>query len=247
MSSLAFAPLTPAVKRLLILTVGLWVVVQIILDKFMGFHGWRVLVLTPQMVIEKFYLWQLLTYAFFHAISPFHLLFNMLMLWFFGSELERKWGSKFFTWYYLGSAVGAAIIYCLGVAIYAASTGYKPILVTPVLGASGGLFGLLLAYGIIFAEREIYFMGVFPLKAKYFVMIAGAMDLASLVGTGFAGGEVAYLAHLGGIASGFIILRSVSYYKTQQTATKSRKKASNLRLVVDNEKKKDENNPKYWN
>lgn len=247
MTSFSAAPMTSAVKKILIVNVAIWIVVQIILDKAVGFHQWRALILTPEDVIEKFYVWQLFTYQFFHAISPFHLLFNMLMLYFFGSELERRWGSKFFTFYYLMSGAGAAIIYCIGVGIYASVTGFRPILLTPVLGASGALFGLLLAYGIIFADREIYFMGFFPMKAKYFVMLAGAMDLASLMGTGFAGGEVAYLAHLGGIASGFIILRAHVQYKSQQAKNKLKKKSSNLRLVVDNDKSTKDDNPKYWN
>jgi membrane associated rhomboid family serine protease len=248
MNSFSVAPMSSVVKKLLIINVVIWVFVQIILDRAFGFHDWRYLVLTPEQVIEKFYVWQLVTYQFFHAISPFHLFFNMLMLWFFGSELERRWGSKFFTFYYLGSGAGAAIIYCIGVAIYAAITGFRPVLLTPVLGASGSLFGLLLAYGIIYSDREIYFMGFFPMKAKYFVMLAGAMDMASLMGTGFAGGEVAYLAHLGGIASGFMILKGHVHFKNYQAKSKLKRKNSNLRLVVDNDKSTNKNdNPKYWN
>lgn len=247
MSSFSVAPMTSVVKKLLIINVAIWVVVQILLDRVFGFHHWRLLILTPELVVEKFYVWQLFTYQFFHAISPFHLLFNMLMLYFFGSELERRWGSKFFSFYYLMSGAGAAIIYCIGVAIYSAITGFRPVLLTPVMGASGALFGLLLAYGIIFADREIYFMGFFPMKAKYFVMLAGAMDLASLMGTGFAGGEVAYLAHLGGIVAGFIILRAHVQYKGYQAKSKLKRKSSNLRLVVDNDKSTKDNNPKYWN
>lgn len=247
MPSFSIAPMTSVVKKLLIINVAIWVLIQIIMDRAFGFHQWRILILTPEQVIEKFYVWQLFTYQFFHAISPFHLLFNMLMLYFFGSELERRWGSKFFTFYYLMSGAGAALIYCVGVAIYAAITGFRPILLTPVLGASGALFGLLLAYGIIFAERELYFMGFFPMKAKYFVILAGAMDLASLMGTGFAGGEVAYLAHLGGIAAGFMILRGHVQFKSYQAKAKLKRKSSNLRLVVDNDKPGKDDNPKYWN
>ena len=113
--------------------------------------------------------------------------------------------------------------------------------------ASGALFGLLLAYGIIFSERETYFMGLFPMKAKYFVMIAGAIDFASLLSSGVSGGEVAYLAHLGGIIAGFFILKTQVYLKVQQTKNKLKKKNGSLRLVVDNDKVKDQSNPKYWN
>lgn len=247
MNQISMAPLTPVVKRLMIVTVSIWFVLQVILGQFFKIHAWEIFILHPNQLIENFYLWQLATYMFFHAMSPFHLLFNMLMLWFFGSELEKTWGPKFFTAYYFLSGIGAALIYCLGVASYSAITGVRTPLVIPVMGASGALFGLLLAYGIIFSERETYFMGLFPMKAKYFVMLAGALDFASLLSSGVAGGEVAYLAHLGGIISGFIVLRTHVYLKVQQTKNKLKKKSGSLRLVVDNDKVKDQSNPKYWN
>ncbi len=247
MNQISTPPLTAVVKRLMIVTVGIWFVLQIILGQFFNLKAWEIFILHPYQLIENFYGWQLITYMFFHAISPFHLLFNMLMLWFFGSELERVWGSKFFAIYYFLSGAGAAIIYCLGVGAYAAITGVRTPLVIPVMGASGALFGLLLAYGIIFSERETYFMGLFPMKAKYFVMIAGAIDFASLLSSGISGGEVAYLAHLGGIIAGFFILKTQVYLKVQQTKNKLKKKNGSLRLVVDNDKVKDQSNPKYWN
>ena len=247
MSSIVVPPVTPAVKRIMIVTVAAWVVLQIILGRFLNLNQWKVLILHPYQVVESFYVWQLFTYQFFHDLSPAHILFNMLMIWFVGSELESRWGAKFFTFYYLMSGAGAALIYCLGTAIYAALTGNKMVMLIPVLGASGSLFGLLLAYGIIFSERTIYFMGFFPLKAKHFVILAGALDFASLISSGVAGGEVAYLAHLGGLASGFVILRLHVWYKNQNVKSKLKRKTSNLRLVVDNEKSKEDDKPKYWN
>ena len=247
MNKISVAPLTMVVKRILIVTVGIWLIVQVLLGQFLKVRGWEIFILHPNQVIENFYVWQLFTYMFFHAISPFHLLFNMLMLWFFGSELEKHWGSKFFALYYFLSGIGAALLYCLAVGVYSAITGVRTPLVIPVMGASGALFGLLLAYGIIYAENVIYFMGLFPMKAKYFVLLAGAIDFASLLSSGVAGGEVAYLAHLGGIISGFIILKAHTYLKARQVSGKLKKKNSSLRLVVDNDKTKDQNNPKYWN
>jgi len=247
MNKIAVPPLSPIVKRTMIITVGIWLVVQVILGQFFKIQAWDIFILHPYQVIEKFYVWQLFTYMFFHAISPFHLLFNMLMLWFFGAELEKHWRSKFFALYYFLSGIGAALIYCLAVGLYSAYTGVRTPLVIPVMGASGALFGLLLAFGIIFGENVIYFLGLFPMKAKYFVMIAGALDFASLLSSGVAGGEVAYLAHLGGLVSGYIILKTHTYLKARQVYGKVKKKNSSLRLVVDNDKTKDQNNPKYWN
>lgn len=166
MSSIQTPPITPVVKRLAIIMCVVWFGLQIVLDKIMHLNISQIFYLHPYQVIEKFYCWQLVTYMFFHALSPFHLLFNLLMLWFFGAELERHWGSKFFTIYFFVTGIGAAILYCLGVGVYAALTGAQGPLVIPVLGASGALFGLLVAYGIVFSDRVIYFLVMFPMKAK---------------------------------------------------------------------------------
>lgn len=240
-------PLTPVVKRLMIVTLVIWFFLQVVMGALLKINIWQSLALYPSQVVENFYLWQLITYMFLHSLSPFHILFNMLMLYFFGSELEKHWGSRFFTVYYFSSGIGAAVLYCIGVAIYATITSARGPLVVPVMGASGALFGLLLAYGIIFAERVIYFMGMFPLKAKYFVMIAGAIDFASMLSSGFAGSEVAYLAHLGGLAAGFVTLKLHNYLKARQILSKMRKKNSSLRLVIDNDKSDKDTDPKYWN
>lgn len=246
MNSMYVPPMTPVVKRLLIAICIVWFVIQILADQFLKLGISRWFVLHPDQVIEKFWAWQTLTYIFFHALSPFHILFNLMTLWFLGSELERQWGAKFFTAYFFTCGIGAALVYCLGVAIYAAVTGVQTPLMVPVLGASGALFGLMVAYGIIFSERVIYFI-VFPLKAKYFVLLVAAMDFTSLMTTGFAGGEVAYLAHLGGALVGFLFLFLHARWKLMNTKSKLKKKATGLRLVVDNEKLKNENGPKYWN
>ena len=115
------------------------------------------------------------------------------------------------------------------------------------MGASGALFGLLVAYGIVFSERIIYFMGLFPMKAKYFAMIAAALDLSSLFTTGFLGTEVSYLCHLGGAVVGFAFLWGNTRWKLGKTKSRLKKNTGSLRLVVDNEKLKKEDNPKYWN
>lgn len=248
MNSIQVTPLTPVVKRLVIAMCAVWIVVQIFADKIFHFNISTWFILHPDQVIEKFWVWQLLTYMFFHALSPFHLFFNLMMLWFMGSELEKHWGAKFFTTFYFVTGIGAAILYCLGVAIYTAITGAQGPLLIPVEGASGALFGLFVAYGIIFSERVLYIMAVIPIKAKYLAMIVAAVELSSLLTTGFAGGEVAHLAHLGGALVGYLFLLGNARWKLQQTKTRLKKKSSNLRLVVDNEKvNSKEDGPKYWN
>lgn len=243
-------PLTPMVKKLLILNVGIWFFLQVILEgmfKVPAVSPW--LALRPSDVIFNFSVWQIFTYMFLHSTGQImHILFNMLMLWFFGSELEERWGSKKFLAYYLSCGAGAAVIYIVGVAIYSLITGTQLSLNIPVIGASGAIFGLLLAQAILFGERIVHFFMIFPMKTKYFVLLMGAIQMASMMTTGFAGGEVAYLAHLGGIAAGYLYLLGWSSISKYQKQKKSRKKNSNLRLVVDNrDEKKGSKDPKYWN
>ncbi|MBC7742617.1 MAG: rhomboid family intramembrane serine protease [Bdellovibrionaceae bacterium] len=248
MSSVQVTPMTPVVKRLLITIFACWFVLQVVLERVLKVNISSWLILHPDHVIEKFWVWQLVTYMFFHATTSLHIVFNGIMLWFFGSELEKHWGGKFFTVYYFVCGIGAALVYCFGVSIYAAVTGARTPLLIPILGASGALFGLLVAYGMVFADRVIYFWGLFPMKAKYFAMLAAAIDFSSLLTTGFAGSEVAYLAHLGGALVGFLFLMGHARWKLSQNKAKLKKKSSSLRLVVDNEKlRKEEDGPKYWN
>jgi membrane associated rhomboid family serine protease len=182
-------------------------------------------------------------------MQVFHILFNMLMLWFFGAELELRWGSRYFLFYYLFSGVGAAIIYCLGVWLYALTTGAQTPLLVPVVGASGAIFGLMLAHGILFSERIVSFMMLFPMKTKYFVALMALIQMASLVTNSVAGGEVAYLAHLGGFASGYLALWLKKRWPTGLWKKKVVHRKRNLRLVPneDESSSNSKDGPKYWN
>ncbi len=145
----------------------------------------------------QFYPWQVLTYAFLHG-SIGHIFFNMLGLWMFGSELERIWGQRRYI-EFLGASVLTAAACQLVISMLA---GYH----NPTVGASGGLFGLLLAFGMMFPERTI--MPLFPpipMKAKVFVAVYGGIELFLGV-TGTSSG-VAHFAHLGGMLGGWLMLR----------------------------------------
>ena len=240
-------PMTKAVKWLLIIQVSLWFVGQVLIERmFPQFALTEWMALKPGEVLYQGYVWQLFTYMFFHSTTGItHILFNGMMLWFFGSELEERWGMRKFLGYYIGTGVGAAFLYCLGIAVYAAISGSQFQLIVPVIGASGAVFGLLLAQGILFGERIVYFFMVFPMKTKFFVMIMGFIQLASLLTTGFKG-DVAYLAHLGGIASGFVYLRAWAFLSARESQRKHKKK-SNLKLVVSNDDGNKDKKPKYWN
>jgi len=149
--------------------------------------------LTPAKVTHSGYLWQLVTYIFLHG-GFLHILFNMLALWMFGTELERYWGTREFTKFFFICGIGAGLITVL----------VSPNSTIPIIGASGAIFGILLAYGVLFPNRTIIFV-IFPIPAKWFVVIMGAMNLASLSGGG--GGGVAYVTHLAGLLVGLIYLK----------------------------------------
>lgn len=241
-------PMTQAVKWLMITTSAIWILLQLIGESMMGLPVTQWLALHPDQVIFKFYVWQTFTYIFLHTSSVTHILLNMLTLWFIGAELEQRWGKKFFLFYYISSGVGAALFYCLGVAIYFMVTGSVSGLRVPVMGASGSVFGLLLAYGILFGERTLHFMMLFPMKAKVFVLLLAGVEIVSLLGAGVAGSEVANLAHLGGFVSGYLTLIAYTRIQRAEWNKKTKKKGRNLRLVVDNESNsKPQDGPKYWN
>lgn len=236
----------PIVKKLLIINVAVWLgLILVLQDMILNstvIYEW--FALTPLNFTMEFQVWTPLTYMFLHASSIGHILFNMLVLWMFGSELEYRWGSRFFLTYYLVCGVGAALLYSLVAFIYYWSSGdYFP-LQTPVIGASGAIYGLLVAYGLVFGERVIHFMLIFPMKAKYFAMILGGIAFISTLQSGF-GSNVAHMAHLGGLIVGYLYLKFggniTSFFKTKSSKSRGRK----LRLVVNNDDTK--SGPKYWN
>ncbi len=151
------------------------------------------------MAQPQFEPWQLITYAFLHG-GVMHLLLNMYALWLFGSRMENEWGSKVFTLYYFVCVIGAGLVQ-LFIATQSAEQGG----IYPTIGASGGVFGLLLAFGLTFPNERL--MLLFPpiiLQAKWFVLIYGAIELWAGV-TGTQAG-VAHFAHLGGMFFGFLLL-----------------------------------------
>lgn len=152
----------------------------------------------PADVVEHFRFWQLGTYMFLHG-SVFHLLFNMLALWMFGTELERIWGTRYFVKYYFVTGIGAATLTVL-ISMLFSSELYASV----VIGASGAVYGLLLAYALYFPDRPIYLYLVFPIPAKYFVMIIGALAFYSSMGQSSG---VANATHLGGLVVGYLYLK----------------------------------------
>jgi membrane associated rhomboid family serine protease len=144
-----------------------------------------------------FYPWQLLTYQFMHA-NFMHLLFNMVFgLWMFGMEVENTWGPKKFLTFYLLCGVAAGISQLILAPIIEPSQ-----TLGPTVGASGAVFGVLIAFGMMFPDRYIFIYFLLPIKAKYFVMILIALGILSVGGTD----NVANLAHLGGAVAGYFYM-----------------------------------------
>ena len=198
-ASYAFGPggITPAVKILIITNI-----VAFVLNLIVGNDMTVRLGFSPQAVIEQLALWQPFTYMFLHSTGGVgHILFNMLALWMFGTELERTWGTRFFTKYYVITGVGAAVVSML------LSFWVDDIYYNVTVGASGAIYGLLLAYGMYFPNRPIMLYFIFPIPARIFVMIVGA--IAFLSSLGGPGGGVAHSAHLGGLVVGYLYLKGL--------------------------------------
>ncbi|OGP91634.1 MAG: hypothetical protein A2156_15290 [Deltaproteobacteria bacterium RBG_16_48_10] len=181
--------LPPTIKKLMIIMAAVFLLQMVVSYNINIFLG-----LVPLLVWKKFYFWQLFTYIFLHG-DVSHILFNLLALWMFGGELERYWGSKKFLFYFFFCGIGAGI--CTVV--------FSPYQFIPVIGASGAIYGILLAFGWLFPNRLIYIYFLFPIPAKYFVILYGFIEFiyASRGGTG---GGIAHLTHLGGLLFGLIYM-----------------------------------------
>jgi membrane associated rhomboid family serine protease len=197
--SYTFGPggISNAVKWLIIANVVVFLACAVVprLTIFLG--------LTPAAIVSEFWLWQAATYMFVHR-ELFHLLFNMLALWMFGTELERMWGQTRFLKFYAICGVGAAVTTILASLLPFAFA--SPIYYSMTIGASGAVYGLLLAWAMLFPDRPILMFMLFPVPAKVFVLVMGAISLWLSVTS--SGGGVAHITHLGGLVAGYLYLSS---------------------------------------
>lgn len=185
-----FSIFPPAVKHLLIINLLAFVAINTpVIGQALFQYG----ALWP-IGSGRFDLWQLVSYMFLHA-SLGHIFFNLFALWMFGQAIENFWGTERFVMYYFLTGIGAALLHML-----IGGGG------APTLGASGAVYGILLAFGMMFPERPIILLiPPIPIKAKYFVAIFGAIELIS--GLTRANSGVAHFAHLGGMLVGFILIK----------------------------------------
>lgn len=191
-----FSFFPPVIKTLLISNIGVFLAILFLGNFHLGdyslyllLHEWFALLPLGQ----GFEVWQLFTYMFMHAGFS-HLFFNMLALWMFGMELENTWGSRKFLTYYLVCGLGAGLANLLIAPLFTT--------VGPTIGASGAIYGVLLAFGLIFPDRLIFIYFFVPLKAKYFVILYMVIEFVSVSNTD----GIAHFAHLGGAIVGLIYL-----------------------------------------
>ncbi|MFT4571617.1 MAG: membrane associated rhomboid family serine protease [Hyphomicrobiaceae bacterium] len=181
-------PIPAAVRALIIANVAVYVLQVVVgrglIDAF---------ALVPAEV-GHFELWRLVTYQFLHG-GVWHLALNMLMLWMFGSELEQRWGERFFLKYYFVCGIGGGLLFTL----------VRWATFVPSVGASGAIYGILMAYGMWFPNRELYVFLLFPVKAKHLVLFFMALEFLQTLES--SGTGIAHAAHLGGMLFGYAYLR----------------------------------------
>ncbi len=183
--------MSKCVKALIIINAGVFVLISL-LPRFPWFF---IFGLVPRFIFSKLMLWQPVTYLFIHA-NLWHLVINMLMLWFFGPAIEDSWGTKKFLSYYFFTGIGAALcsfITAMG----------SPV---PVIGASGAIFGLLVAYAMMFPDTVILIFFFFPMRIRQAVIVMAVINLLGAISS--TGGGIAYFAHLGGGLFGYLYFKS---------------------------------------
>jgi membrane associated rhomboid family serine protease len=206
----------PVIKYLLISNVIVFLLQHFFLnslkfgDTNLGVGFFRLFALQPifldtgmkSIISGPFLPWQLITYMFLHADFT-HLFFNMFALWMFGLELENLWGSKRFLIYYTICGLGAAVANLLIAPLFSQ--------VGPTIGASGSVYGILVAFGYLFPNRHIYIYFLIPIKAKYLVILYMALEIFAVASQSESG--IAHVAHLGGAVVGIIYLLIISKNK----------------------------------
>ena len=181
---------TDAIKILVSVNFGIFLLQTIARTEGMFFPLFG---LVPKLVWSEFMLWQPFTYLFFHG-SIWHVLINMFVLWMFGSELERLWGKEHFLKFYFVTGVGAGLVTMI--------IGLNSM--TPIVGASGAVYGVLLAYGLTYPNRTVYLYGIIPIKSLWFVIGIGVIAFMSSFDNV---SQISHLTHLSGMVIGYLMLK----------------------------------------
>jgi membrane associated rhomboid family serine protease len=191
--------MSPAVRAIVFTNIGVFLLTWFAPEAIVGWLG-----LAPDRIFERMEVWRFVTYLFVHDPNGFtHILFNMLAIWMFGVELERRWGTVGFVRYYAITGIGAGIATALISLLPFDAT--RPIYFATTVGASGAVYGLLLAWALLFPHRQILFMFIFPLPARVAAALMGIM--AFLAATSGRTSGVAEATHLSGLLIGWIYLK----------------------------------------
>lgn len=195
--------LTPAVKTILLANVGIFLgtMVLSIFQRNFAVFTWSWLGSMPGRPLE---LWRYVTYLFVHG-DVFHLFFNMLVLWFFAPPLENRWGTRGFWTFYLVVGALAALGH-----MACAHIPNAPVALN-VIGASGAIYGVFVAFAAYYPNTQVYLFGVFPIKAAHLVILLVLMDFLSTQSASMSGGNVSYITHLMGALAGYLYL--AAYHK----------------------------------
>jgi membrane associated rhomboid family serine protease len=181
---------TDAIKILVSVNFGIFLLQTIARTESLFFPMFG---LVPKLVWSEFMLWQPFTYLFFHG-GVWHVLINMFVLWMFGSELERIWGKEHFLKFYFCTGVGAGLVTML----------FGLNSMTPIVGASGAVYGILLAYGLTYPNRTVYLYGIIPIKSLLFVIGIGVIAFMSSFDNV---SQISHLTHLSGMVIGYLMLK----------------------------------------
>ncbi|OQX92678.1 MAG: hypothetical protein B6D58_01785 [candidate division Zixibacteria bacterium 4484_95] len=179
----------PVVKGLLISNVVVFFLTYLGPVSVIGILG-----LVPKLAWSRLMIWQVFTYMFLHG-GFWHILMNMFILWMFGSDLERSWGSKEFLKFYLICGVGAGLFNII----------LQPTSMIPIIGASGAIYGVLVAFALMYPNRLVYVYFLFPIKVKYLVIFLAVMEF--FLSMSVSRSNVAHFAHLGGMLVGYLYLK----------------------------------------
>lgn len=242
--------ITPAVQWLIIANAGVFMV-EVLARVFSGIGAYnRILLwfgLVPEAVVHGLRIWQPFTYLFLHAGDTiWHLLTNMFMLWMFGRELEIVWGRDRFLRYYFLTGVGAGLI---NLAVNLVPLAWsQPLSTTPTIGASGAIFGVLLACAILFPDRQITMFPI-PIKMSMRTFMVVMIVLEFLGTLGMGGDNISHFSHFGGMLVGYVYLRRGSFlYSVRNTVSdwQYRRNRKRFEVYINKHKNDPPSRPDRW-
>ena len=199
------------IKWLLIINIATYLLSQFDLRFFIYYFG-----LVRVLAVGRLYVWQFVTYMFLHG-GFFHILFNMFALWMFGRDIETLWGTRRFLTYYFVTGIGAGILSAI------ISVFFKTWMI-PVIGASGAVFGILLAFGMLFPDRPVFVYFLFPIPARILVILFAAIEL--IAGFTQTNNGIANFAHVGGMLIGYLYLKgklNLRWVRAGKTSARSKR------------------------